>query len=453
MGKKAAFGILLSFVLTVSGFAKEPIVLSLQDSIRKALRYNLNVQIAKMEVERAKLELKKQEATFKPQASISAAPLQWEGEYNLLEYSPQAGFDAGLSTQWGMDVALSVTGEKRKDERIEPVISFAVTQKILPTPKLTSTYLSLRKSFLNIEKERLVSDEEIENIKLLVATSFYKILKQERECELKKLSLQQAKENLTIVKDKLKKGMANKLDVMDAEIGLIKAEEELYQAKSSLSQSETDFKELLGIKPNEEILLEDKSSIEDHLLKIELEDAIKKALENNRQIGQQKLVVEMRQLDFLTSKGEVSPSLNLLAGYNYNKLGQKEEEYEVGLLVEIPLLDGGKGKTEIQIAEQELKKEELNLEKLKQDICGKIRDNFYELKRLEKRILLLKLSREKQKEALNIAKKMFSQGALTSQEVRKREISLIQAEIDYIEALAEYEVAKAQLLKNIGEGI
>lgn len=453
MRKKAAFAILLSFFLTRTGFAGEPVILNLQDSIQRALRYNLDVQIAKMEVEKTKLELKKEEAAFKPWADISASPLQWKGEYNLLEYSPQVGFDAGLSTQWGMNATLSVTGEKEKDERIEPAVSFALTQKMLPAPKLASPYLSLRKSFLTLKKEKIAGEEEIENIKLRVITSFYKILGQEKECDLKKLSLEQSKENLTIVKDKLKKGMANKLDVMDAEVELIKAEEELYQAKSDLSQSMIDFKELLGIGVDEEIVLEDNSFIEDHLLKIELENAIKKALEDNRQIGQQELTIKMRQLDLLTSKAEVSPSLNLLAGYSYNAQGQKEAEYRVGMYVEIPFFDGEKGKTEIQIAQKELEREKLNLEKLKQDISGQIRDNFYELKRLEKRILLLKLSREKQKETLSIAKKMFSQGALTFQEVREREISLIQAEIDYIEALTSYEITKAELLKNMGEGI
>ena len=336
---------------------------------------------------------------------------------------------------------------------MEPVVSLTVTQKILPAPELTSSYLSLRKSFLSLKKEELSSEEEIENIKLLVVTSFYKILKQEKECELKKLSLEQAKQNLTIVKDKLRKGIANKIDVMDAEVELIKAEEEFYQAKSSLSQSMIEFKELLGIGQDEEIILEDKPSLKDHLLKIKLEDAIKKAMENNRQISQQKLIVKMRQFDFIMSRSEASASLNLLAGYSYNTMGQNEEEYKVGMFVEIPLLDGGKGKAGIQIAEQELEKEKLNLEKIKQDICRKIRDNFYELKRLEKRVLLLELSREKQKEALDITRKMFSQGAVVSQQIREREISLKQAEIDFLSALADYEVLKTELLKSIGERI
>ncbi len=453
MEKKALFGILLSFFLTGAGFAGKPLILSLEDSIQRALKYNLDVQIARIEIEKTKLELKKEKASFRPQAGISTYPLQWKGDYNLFKYSPRVDFDASLFTQWGMAATLSLTGEKEENDKMESSLSLTVTQKILPAPELASSYLSFRKSFLNLEKKKVSSEEEIENIKLLVITSFYEILKQQKECELKKISLEKARENLRIVKDKLKRKMAGKIDLMDAEIELIRAEEELYQVESDLLQSMTDFKELLGIRVDEEIALDDKISIDDRFLKIELEDAIKKALENNRQIHEQLLTINIRQFDLLTNKSEASPSLNLLAGCSYNQLGQRETEYRIGVYVEIPVLDGEKGKTNIQIAQKELDREKLNLEKLKREISAKTRDNFYTLKRLEKRIHLLELSREKQKEALNIAKKMLSQGALTSQEVREREIALIQAEIDYIETLAGYELARACLLKNMGKGI
>jgi len=160
MGKKVAFGILLSFVLTVMSFAKGPTILSLQDSIQRALRYNLDVQIAKMEVEEAKLELKKQEATFKPQASISASPLQWKGKYNL-QYNLQVDFNASFSNQWGTNVTLSASQEKGENERMEGSTSLTVIQKILPAPKLTPFYLSLKKSFLSLKKEELSSEEEM----------------------------------------------------------------------------------------------------------------------------------------------------------------------------------------------------------------------------------------------------------------------------------------------------
>ncbi|MBC7189777.1 TolC family protein [Candidatus Aerophobetes bacterium] len=452
MGKKIIFGILLSFSLQGACLATEPVILSLQESIQRALKYNLDVQLARKEMEKVELEVKKEKATFEPQIDLKGY-LQWEGEYSFLEYTPQVNFNATFSTLWGMDASLNVTGEKEEDESMESAVSFTLTQKILPASYLDPSYLSLRKSLLSLDKEKMVFEEKIEDIKLTVITSFYQVLSQQKECELKKLSLEQARENLNIVKDKFKKGMASKIDVMDAEIGLIEAEEEFYQAESNLLQSIVEFKELLGIKEDEEIMLEDKTSIEEHLLKMELEDMVKKALENNRQINQKLLAIDMCKLDLLTSKSELSCSLNLLAGYTYNQLGQKEENYRVGMYVEIPIFDGKRSETEIQIIQKELEKEKLELERLKQELSAEVRDNFYELKRLEKRIISLKLSQEKQKEALEIAKKMFLQGALTSREVREREISLIQAEIDYIEALANYEVAKAELLKNMGEGI
>ncbi|MCD6406421.1 TolC family protein, partial [Candidatus Aerophobetes bacterium] len=140
MKEKVFLGILLSFFLTGASFAGEPLVLNLQDSIERVLNYNLDVQIARIKVEKAKLELKKEKASFKPQANISAYPLQWKGEHSFLEYSPQAGFNASFSTLWGMNATLSVTQQKGEDDKIEGTLSFTITQKILPTPKLASPY-------------------------------------------------------------------------------------------------------------------------------------------------------------------------------------------------------------------------------------------------------------------------------------------------------------------------
>ncbi|MEA1965584.1 MAG: TolC family protein [Candidatus Aerophobetes bacterium] len=453
MRKGFCLGILLVFTLAVPGFAQEKVVLTLEESIQRALEHSLDAQIVRTEMETAQLELDKQEATFKPQVSVSASPLQWKGDPELLEYRPGVNLDATLHTPGGTGITVSAAEEKEENEKMEARFTLGITQQVTSGPQYDSSSISLEKSRLGLEQEKLTSEEEIEGVKLEVMATFYGILRQERERELRELSLQQAEENLRIVEDKREEGMANQLDVLDAEMQRIEAEEALFQAKSNLLQSMIDLKELVGINLKEEIVLENKSSTEYHSLTIELEEALRQALENNLQISQQELAVKMCQLDCTVSKAEALPSLNVFADYSYNESGLEEEEYRVGMLVEIPLLDGGEGKTNIRIAEQKVKKAKLNLEKLKQDVCGMVREYFYELKGMEKRVTSLKLSQEKKRRALRIIEEMLSEGAATTQEMREWKISFIQTEIDYLQALVDYKVVKAELLKSIGRRI
>lgn len=453
MKTRIVLGILLTLALTIPSFAQGKVVLTLQGAIQRALEQNLDVQISGAEAEKAKLEVNKKEAIFKPQVSMSASPLTWEGDYDLLEYSPSTGLDASLHTQGGGEISLNVTEEMQEEGRMQTSLTLGLTQQIIPSPQYDPSLLSLEKSYLGLEQQTFTSEQELEDVKLEVMSTFYQALKQEKKQELAELSLQQAEENLKIIEDKKEEGMANQLDVLDAQMQHIQAEEALSEAKSSLSESMIDLKELVGISPEKEIVLEDESSIEYRPLNIQMEDAVGKALENNLQIKKQELAVKMQELDLTVSEADLLPSVNLLANYEYNKTGLEEENYKVGLVAEVPVLDGGEGKTGVQIAKQKIRKAELSLQKLKQNISQTVREYFYELERMERKLVSLKLSREKQKQALGISEKMLSEGATTTQQVRERKISLKQTQIDYLQALVDYKLLKARFLKTIGKGI
>jgi len=307
----------------------------------------------------------------------------------------------------------------------------------------------LKKSRITLEIKRLEFEEEIDDVKQEVMRRFYAILKEEKEWELKQLSLQYARENLRIISHKLQQGMASELDVLDTETELMATEEALFQAESTLSQDRMDFKDFLGIPWQEDIVVVFQFPGDFQPLGVTFEEAQKKALENRPQIREQNFQIELYELDLTQTKSELSPLLNLSLGYTSEQLGLKEE-YRTSLTLEVPLADGGKGETEVKIAQGKLRKAELNLEKLKRDIMAEVRGYFLDLKRMEKTVKFLELSQEKRRQTLEVTKKMFGQGALTEQELQEKEISVKQAEIDLLSALADYEVAKNKLLKSIG---
>jgi len=179
------------------------------------------------------------------------------------------------------------------------------------------------------------------------------------------------------------------------------------------------------------------------------EETQREALENHPQIKEQNYQIKLYGLDLATVKSEASPSLSASLAYTSDQPGL-EEEYRTSLTLEVPLVDGGEGDTEVRIAEGKLREAELNLEKLKRDIMAEVRQYFLDLKRMEKSVEFLNLSQEKYRQTLEVTKKMFAKGALTGQELQEKEISFKQAEINLLSALADYEVAKNKLLKSIG---
>ncbi len=449
--------IVVIFLLSSSAWCQENIVkLTLKESIEQALKDNLDLKIAEVQFQGTESEVAEKEASFKLKTNLEVAPLTWKGEIDNFNYRPEANISANLLTKSGTTYSLNIEEEKGEDERLKTtLLSLTLTQGILPSPKLTPSYLSLKKSLLDLRKNKFSLREEENDLKLEVKTSFYTILKQKREIEIEKLHLEQTKESLIILEDKLRKGLANELDLLNAQLEVISAKKALFQDQNQLTRYLIEFKSLLGIDSRIDVELVEESKYEYEPLKLKLNQAIEEALKNRVEIKQQKLTVEICQLDLALTKSKLSPSLNFSGGYSYSygsKLQDEEkEEYRASLILEIPLLDGGESKAEIQGAEEKLKESQLNLKKLKRDISTEVQNYFLNLWEKEKQIEFFNLSKERYQKDLSIAQERLSSGSITKDELREKEINFKQEQIELLDALLDCELTKLELLKSIGK--
>jgi len=450
--KKTKVGLLiisLLFLLSSPTWsAQSAIKLTLSESIKQALEGNLDIRIAEIQLQKIESEIAQKKASFKPKLNLKLAPATWAGKLDSLDYEPQAGLSASLLTKEGTNYNLNIEQEKGEDKKISTNWSFILNQKILPSPRVDSSYLALEKSLLDSEQKRLTLEEEKNRLKLEVTVSFYDILKRQKEIELKGLYFKQAREDLLIVKDKFENQLESDLDLLNAQVEVANAEETVLQAKDELFQYSGEFKDLLGINPEAQIELIAESHYEPEPLELNLEEAVKEALVNRLEIKREELAIKQGQLNLSLAKSKRSPSLNLSGGYNYTE--PEEEEYKASLIFQIPLVDGGESKAEIEEAKNKLKEANLNLERLKRDTTAEIRNYFFDLRQRMRKIELLKLSEKRYEKDLEIARRRFSGGGITENELRKKEIALKQAQIDFLEALLDCETARATFLKSLG---
>jgi len=454
---RTAIGVIsIIFLLSCSAWCQQnSIRLTLDQSIEQALKDNLDLKIAQVQFQRMESEVTLKEASFNLKADLEASPLSWAGEIDALNYRPEAKISANLLTKSGTTYSLNIEEEEEKDEKLKTtLLSFTLIQKILPSPRLNPPYLSLEKGLLELRKNGLSLEEEKDHLKLEVKTSFYNILKQKRKIEVGKLRLEQARENLTIVEDKLRKRLANELDLLNAQIEVANAQDALSQGRDQLTRELTEFKGLLGLDPHLEVELIEETEYGFEPLKMEFEPAVEEALENRVEVKQQKLTIQTCQLDVTLAKSKLSPSLNIAGDYSYS-LGDtlpetEREEYKASLIFEIPLLDGGESKAKIQEAQVKLKESQLNLKKLKRDIIAEIQDYFLDLQAKERQIELLRLSEKRCRIDLNIAQERFCAKSLTKDELREKEINFKQAQLNLLDALLDYELARLRFLRSLG---
>ncbi len=291
-------------------------------------------------------------------------------------------------------------------------------------------------------------EEEKNRLKLKVTVNFYDILKGQRKIELNRLYLKEAREDLLIIKDKVDNQLASELDLLNAQMQVANAEEAVFQSQDELSRSSRKFKDLLGIDPGAQIEWVAESEYEPEPPDLSLEETVKEALANRGEIEREKLSIKQGGLDLALVKSRILPSLNLSGGYSYTEL--EKGEYEVSLIFQIPLTDGGEGRAEVKTAESRLEEAYLNLEKLERDIGAEVENCFFDLQGRARKIELLRLSQNWYQEDLDIARRRFLGGSITENELRKKEIDFKQAEIDLLDALLDYETARSTFLKSLG---
>jgi len=449
--------IIITFLLSSLAWSQENIVkLTLNESIEQAIKNNLDLKISEVQFQEKESDIAGKESSFNLKVDLEGAPASWEGEeINNLNYKPEAKISANLLTKSGTTYSFSIQGGKEEDEGLKKTsLSLTLNQKILPSPKLSSSYLSLEKAFLDIKSSKLSLKEQRNSLRVEVKTGFYNVLKQRRKIELKKLSLEQAKKNITIIEDKLKKGLANELDLLNTQMNVISAKEVLFQNQNQLKRYLMDFKNLLGIDFHIKVKLIEESEYDYESLKIDLDRAIEEALRNRVEVKQQKLAIEACQLDLALANTKSSPSLDLSGGYSYatheGLPNTDKGDYKVSLIFGIPLLDGGESKAEVKGAKEKLRENQLNLKKFERDITTEVQKYLLNLQEGEGQIDVLRVSKEKYQEDFNIAQERYFRGLITKDELREKEINFKQAQVDLLDALLDCELTKSKLLKSLG---
>jgi len=292
---------------------------------------------------------------------------------------------------------------------------------------LITSVVTLRNAELTFKRARDTFEEKKRQLALAEITNrYFEVLKYERKVQIEKISVEQSKENLEMVKNKFSLGDASELGVMQAEVGLSQAQLGLTRAENDLTLARMDLNYVLGLALDLPVKLTDTFSLETlemsleesifslETLEITLEDSIQQALENRYEIIQARDNLEFAKL----------------------KLTLKQNQYT--------------SEIKQKKAEIELKKKEVGLEQLMEEIPLEITGSFLSLKEKETNAEITKKQAEEKEESYRIAQAQYKAGLITTADLLESGIKLTQANINALEALFSANLARRQFIKALG---
>jgi outer membrane protein len=184
-----------------------------------------------------------------------------------------------------------------------------------------------------------------------------------------------------------------------------------------------------------------------------LEESMTKAFSQRpdyKAVAKKRLIAEER---VKIAQGKRLPDISAIGQYGGkagNDTGFREDWY-YGLMLTVPILDGGLIKSEINKEKVELEKVKEEDRSLKLSITRDVRDAHLNIANATERIDTAEKAIESARESLRVERLKYETGAGTTTDVIDAQTALSRAEADYYQALFDKAAAIAYLKKAIGE--
>lgn len=406
-------------------------LLTLKESIQLALERNLDIQVAREEVEAAQ-EGKKQALTgFLPS-------LKGEYSYRRLSEVPYGVID-------GQKFDFADRDQYRFTGTVEQPLFAGFT--ILSNYELADLGLDVAEIQLAQARFDLI---------LQVKEAYYRVLTAERIKEVAEQSVEELQANLEVAKDFYEVGMSPKIDVLDAEVRLAEAKQQLIRTENALRVAKATFNTILRRPVDEAVTVADILAHQPY--ERPYDSCLEISLKNRPEVMEGEKNVASAEKEITLAKSDYYPDVSLSA--NYYRAGDDpdvdgsdfvdRENWDVMAVATMTFFEWGKTRSAVNEKRVRLRQAEQALEQIKDAVRLEVKTNYLDLQASEKNIWVAKKSVGSAEENFRISEERYREQVATATEVLDAQTRLTEAKTNYTRALAEFNIARARLIRAMG---
>jgi outer membrane protein len=323
----------------------------------------------------------------------------------------------------------------------------------------------LKLAKLSYESSRKRLKREELNLIYQVSNSFYNLLSVQKSSEIAKLNLERQQEAQTISKNKFDAGLIKEVDALQMEVDLAEAQNNYDLAIATQNSAMNDFKQLIGINFNDSISLN--SELKYEIVIVDVEKAVQLAFQNRLEIREQEIQIEQTKTDIKKKKSEGKIQANISAYYqkygvkeqsintklneaiknSYNDLFNNTQNYGIGFIVKVPILDGGENRAKVNAAEATLKQNLLRKEDVERGIEKEVRNLVADLNSSLKRLQLLEKNVVVAEKSFEITRQRYADGDIDSQALALERNRLNTAYTSHLNAYIKYQLMLSDITR------
>ena len=397
--------------------------LTLQECVELSLKTHPQMAMTQAQLKEASEKYKEINANYFPKFNIGTS-------YSRLDYAPQ------FKTKY--------LGESLNDYQA----SLYLKQMIYDGGKTGKMKDWARQSTV-VEEENLRDARR--DLIHSVTRAYYNLIFADNTVKVKQEAVGQIESHVHVANAMRKSGRAPRVDVLRAEVQLANVKQELSKVQNALRIASAQLNDFIGREINAPIAIETEIEFADS--ETDLKSYMGVALESNPQLRRVKASIVATEAKISAEKSAYWPNVSFKAdyGYEWGDWPPKESVWHFGVAIDIPLWDGGITKARVNQTKATLEKIKATERLLAKQITLQVQKAYLSLKEAESRVSVTGKSVEQAKESLRIVQGSYELGTGISRDVIDAQVALTQAQTNYLQALIDVQLAKADLERTAGK--
>ena len=402
--------------LDISILAQTPLQLSLEDSIKRALESNENIEISMQNKESAKWLLSSVRKAKGVSISLQTSAYRISNDIYNTTFGNTLSMDYPISTG------------RRLEENIN------------------QQRLELDSADFTLENQKKL-------ISFAVKEAYYNVLQKKNLVTIAESGVRMSSEQLSVIQTQYDEGALVKSDLLHMQIELANYEQGLIDAKGDLEIAENQLLSLIGLPDDTQFETTDKFEYSPYPMT--LDECLEFAKANRLDSKIAKNAVKQSETQIKILKADDKPNISALANKSINDKNAthhyRDESWEVGVVMTWKLFNNNETKYKIKAAEANVKKAKADVLGVDKNIILQTKSAYIQMKAAEKNIETSAAAVLKAKENLSIAQARYEEGVDILLNLTDAQEKLIRAGTNYYTALYEYNLGRASLEKAIGK--
>lgn len=421
--------ILLALLYNIS--SAEKFELTINDSVKIALEKNPNILAMQKRIESARNQEHGALSNFLPKLDLSAMKTVEEKLFTI-------------------EIPSFIPGQPptvaKFDFTKDYQYTLRMTQTIFTGGKLISSYNQAK---LNLNLTEEMDSQARQDLIFEVKRAYYGVLLSKEILKVSEDALSLAEKNLDRTKKLLEAGVASRLDLLRSEVQVANLKPQVIKARNAVELAESGLKTLLGLKPDDEVVLKEKLSYMN--VEIEPEKLLSIAFEKRPELNQLRIQRKMAKEMLKLAWASYIPNLALAGDFNWRadrfsfSKGALENYYTVNIVLTLPIFDGFSREAKISQSKAELERIDYILKGVEQSISLDVKSAILSLKEAEESYESQKTNVGQAEETVRVAELNYEEGLATYLDVLSAHMALTEAKMNLAQALYNYNVALAKI--------